>query len=95
VALQYIAASSQIYQDIKAANIVLFDDGEARLTDFDGGRTAGHFEWHMDCFGLGVLLEDLDCKGEDLDELIRLAKTTKMRLDDFEGLLKAVLKNVD
>jgi len=94
-ALQYILECGQAYQDIKAANIVVFDDGQARLTDFDGGRTAGHFEWLLDCFGLGVLLEDLKCKGEGLDELIRLAKTTKMRLDDFDLLLTAVLKDAD
>ena len=41
----------------------MFDDGQARLTDFDGGRTTGHFDWVLDCFGLGVLLEDLKCKG--------------------------------
>ena len=94
-ALQYILECGQAYQDIKAANIVVFDDGQARLTDFDGGRTAGHFEWLLDCFGLGVLLEDLKCMGEGLDELIRLAKTTKMRLDDFHVLLTAVLKDAD
>ena len=44
----YILECGQAYQDIKAANIVVFDDGQARLTDFDGGRTAGHFEWLLD-----------------------------------------------
>ena len=94
-ALQYILKCGQTYQDIKAANIVVFDDGQARLTDFDGGRTAGHFHWVLDCFGLGVLLEDLKCKGVGLDELIRLAKTTKMKLDEFDVLLTAVLKEAE
>jgi hypothetical protein len=95
-ALQYILECGwQACQDIKAANIVVFNDGQAQLTDFDGGRTARHFEWLLNCFGLGILLEDLKCKGEGLDELIRFAKMTKMRLDDFDVLLTAVLKDAD
>jgi hypothetical protein len=94
VALQYITACGHKYEDIKAANIVVFDDDQARLTDFDGGLTDGHFDLGLDCFGLGVLLEDLNCEGAGLDELIRLAKTTKMTLDNFEGLLGACLKNI-
>lgn len=94
IALQYMVACGWTYTDIKAANIVVFDDGLARLTDFDGGRTPGHFEWVLDCFGLGVLLEDLKCEGEGLDELVRLAKTTKMQLDDFERMLSAVIGKI-
>ena len=94
-ALQYILECGQTYQDIKAANIVVFDDGQARLTDFDGGRTTGHFDWVLDCFVLGVLLEDLKCKGVSLDDLIQLAKTTKMKLDEFDVFLTEVLKESD
>ena len=73
----------------------MFDDGQARLTDFDGGRTTGHFDWVLDCFGLGVLLEDFKCKGVGLGDLIQLAKTTKMKLGEFDVLLTAVLKKTD
>jgi serine/threonine protein kinase len=90
-ALEYIAAKGQTYEDIKAPNIVVFDHGIARLTDFDGGTTLGHFRRDLDCYGLGVLLEDLKCVGEGMEELIQHAKKTKMTLTEFRTSLEGTL----
>ncbi|TDL26566.1 hypothetical protein BD410DRAFT_825713 [Rickenella mellea] len=89
-ALLYIATCHLEYWDIKASNVVVFDDGDARLTDFDGGWTKGHFQEGYDCFGLGVLLEDLKCEGPGVEELVRLAKTTKLSLCQFKDSLVAI-----
>jgi hypothetical protein len=70
----------------------VFDDGQARLMDFDGGVSDRHFDWGRHCFGLGVLLEDLKCEGKQLDELIRHAKMTAMTLDEFYQMLVTASK---
>jgi len=87
-ALQYVVSRNHHYEDIKASNIVVFDDVQAKLIDFDGGWTEGHFSPKYDCFGLGVLLENLGCRGPGLDELIAAAKATRMDFTVFLARLE-------
>jgi len=90
-ALQYIATRGVVYEDVKAANIVIFEDEVARLTDFDGGATAGHWRSGRGCFGLAVLLQDLKCEGLGVVELVKQARSVDMGLEEFKQKLDAII----
>lgn len=86
-ALIYVAESGIEYLDIKAENVVVFESGVARLTDFDGGFTEGHWSGQLECYGLGVLVEEIGCEGQAVVELAQRAKSKSMTLNQFRDAL--------
>ena len=86
-ALQYIQKEGFEYDDVKCGNIVIIR-GVAKLVDFDGGFSMGHFKEGFESFPLAVLLETLGVP--NVDELVKDAKTTPMPLGVFKTRLASV-----
>jgi len=86
-ALQYTRREGVEYEDIKCGNIVIIG-GAAKLVDFDGGFSMGHFKEGFESFSIAVLLETLGVP--NVDELVEDAKTTSMPLGVFQTRLASI-----
>ncbi|KZT50001.1 kinase-like protein [Calocera cornea HHB12733] len=90
-ALVYIKRQGRRYVDVKCPNVVINDQGNALLIDFDGYATAGKNDMPSESFPIGEMMQDMLCSGEQAREFVSWAKAQSRSLEECALRLDMIL----